>query len=586
MSRGGMRIIKDSILHRYLPGLLLLLGIILLTGWGVQRFRKAGQSDLIASLAMDMNNMQPRPGSVPVAIAPVERRVLEAEKSYTGSIRPEHEVLISARVDGTLTEIPVYNGSRVVKGQLLARLSAPELEARTEVARKGYAQASQELQLIRKEAQRLELERSASQAEVAREAAELQAAEASLQVWKERLPRELALYQAGAIALESYQQAQAEAQVAESAVKSARAQLEQMQRSSQAQQALLQENQIRQRQLQASLARIRAEIHENSIFEGYTQVKAPFSGLVSERLMAPGSVVPAGTPLLKLISLDPIRVQVPVPEAEQSHFRVGTRMIFSTAAAPDDEIEAPITAVTPQLREGSRTRLIEALLPNPEGSLLPGMYVKARLQLEGEAQPRAVVPLRALHQLGGQDWVWVVRGQRAHRVAVQVLTRSAAYAALEDLDSAHPVIIEGSTGLQEGMAVTPVRWGPHGPEQLPAPGGNNLRLSEQNRWQLQLPLEKELVIQISLSPHPPGTGPVTLRFQLTQAGKPLSAAQLKLETSMPDMNMAGPALTARATAPGRYEASFQGMSGLWQITLSLESGGRRLKPLSFEFNWP
>lgn len=579
-----MRIIKG--VRRYLPGLLLLLVVTLLTGWVLQHFRKAGQSDLITSLAMDMNSMRPRPGVVPVAVAPVELRVLEAEKSYTGTIRPENEVLVSARVDGTLTEIPVYNGTRVVKGQLLARLSAPELQARSAISRKAYSEAVEELQLSRQEAKRLKLEYAARQAEIAREAAELQAKEASLKFWQARLPRELALYQAGAIALETYQQAQTEAQMAESALQSARARLEQMQRNLHIQQNLIQENQVRQRQLQAAVAKAQADIQEKQIFENYTQIRAPFSGLVSERLVAPGSVVPAGTPLLKLISLNPIRVQVPIPESDVHHFRLGTRMIVSTAAAPDDEIETSVTAVTPQLREGSRTRLIEALLPNPEGQLLPGMYVKARLQLSHENQPRPVVPLTALHQLDGRDWVWVVRAQRAHRVPVEVLQRSTTHAALAALEIENPVITAGTTGLQEGVPVTPVRWGTEGPEQLPAPGGVNPRLSEQNRWQLTLRPEKDLEILISLSPQPPGQGPVTLRFQLQQAGQPVENARLSLETSMPDMNMPGPRLTARPTSPGNYTASFQGMSGLWQIALRIESKEQQFKPVYFEFNWP
>ncbi|PIQ25044.1 hypothetical protein COW36_07425 [bacterium (Candidatus Blackallbacteria) CG17_big_fil_post_rev_8_21_14_2_50_48_46] len=568
-----------------IPGLLFLLGVIGLTGWGVAHFRKAGQSNLIESLAMDMNAMKPEPGAVPVATQAVLLKTISSEMSFTGSLQAENEIMIASRVDGTLSSVSVYNGSRVSKGQLLAQISAPELQARTEITRRSQNQAQQELRLMQAESVRLKAEAESSEAEIASAQAEVKSAQADWGVWQERLPREKALYEAGAIALEELQRYQADARSAEQAFKSAQARLLGSRRNSQARRALLNENRIRQGISQSGVSKSQAEVRENQIIQSFTEIRAPFSGLISERLMAPGSVIPAGTPLLKLLAIDPIRVQIPVPEQEAHRFPRGTLLTFSTGAAPDDEIEARISSVTPQVKAGTRTQLLEALLPNPDGQLLPGQYVKARLQVPGDSLPHPTVPVQALHQLKGQDYVWVMRAKRAHHQAVEVLAQNAEEVSLEDLPTEDPVITEGYADLQEGMAVVPVQWGAEGPERLPEPGGEQ-RLAASNQWHLSLKQPENQVLEINLFPKPPQNDHVKLEFKWLQAGQTQDSVKLSLETSMPAMNMAGPALTAKNLGQGKYSAEFNGMSGLWRVRLQVETQGKRLKPISFEFNLP
>lgn len=570
--------------RKYLPGLALLGLTLAGTVWTVKSLRLPGQSNMLESLAMDMNGMKPAPGALPVGTVRVVMRRVQPELSYTGSIRGYNEVAIAARVDGRLSAVPVYAGTRVNQGQVLARLMAPELNARTRTAQTEQAQTRQELSVIQQEALRLQAEERAAHAGIQAAQAELASAQANADYWRERLPREQELYQAGGIALEEFQRYQADARITEATVNAAHQRVQAAHNEQKIHVAMLGENRARLHAQEASIRRAGANLQEQKVLQDFTQIHAPFSGIITQRLLAPGAVVTVGTPILNLAQIDPVRIQIPVPEADLAGLKVGGNIIFSSASHPNDEIEATISSITPVSSPGSRTHLVEALLPNPEGLLLPGQYIKARLR-SGDAQlPAPALPERALVQIGGQDSVWTVRNGRAHLVVVTVEASGGDWAWISGLEKDTLVISDNYENLQEGLAVTPVAWGENGPERLPEPGGA-LRLNASNRWSIKAPVG-EYLMAISLIPQPPVNGNNTLRFELQKGAEKVTDARLRLETAMPSMNMAGPSLTAREEAPGIYTARFSGMSGLWQVVAVIESEGKRFKPIAFEFNLP
>lgn len=569
----------------YLPGLLLLLASIGITAFAVNRFRLPGQSNMIESMSMDMNAMKPEVGSVPVGTAQVVMRRVQAELNYSGTVRGLNEISIASRVEGTLAAVPVYAGSRVARGQLLAQLNAPELAAQTRTAQSERAEAQAELAVITQEAARLSADEASAAAEIDTAQSALQAANANLSYWKQRLPREQALLEAGGISLEEFQRYQADYKVAEAEVSSAHAQVNAASQERRSRAAMRDENAARQRAQQTAINRAGAGVSERQVQQSFTRIIAPVSGVITERLQAPGSVVAVGTPILTLAQIDPVRIQIRVPEADAAGLRLGGLLTLSSAAHPDDEIEANISSIAPSSGSGTRTQTIEAIVPNPEGLLLPGQYVKARLR-SGEAKaPQAVIPERAVIQLQGQDSVWTMRNGRAHLVTVSGASVSGDWAVVPDLEKGTEVITDGYESLTEGMPVTPVRWTANGPERLPDAGGGN-RLNDRNGWALQVKLDESLLLKVRISPKPPVAGTNTLSFELMRGSEPVPDARISLGTSMPAMNMAGPSLSTDAQGKGMYTASFSGMSGLWQVVTTVETGGKRLKPITFEFNVP
>ena len=572
------------LMRKYLPGLLLLAATLLITGLVVNRFRLPGQSNMLESMAMDMNSMKPAPGSVPVGTAPVVMRRVQSELSYSGTVRGLNEISIAARVDGTLTSVPVYTGSRVARGQLLAQLSAPELGAQTQTAESERLQAQAELAVSAQEALRLKAEEQAAAAGIAQEQATLSAAQANQTYWQERLPRERELYEAGGIALEEYQRYQADAKVAEAEVAAAHQRVKAASQTRRARAAMLGENAARQRFQRAGIARAGAGVREKQVMQSFTRIIAPVGGIITERLQAPGAVIGAGTPILTLAQIDPVRVQIKVPEADLAGLTIGGMLTLVSAARPNDEIEASISSIAPASGAGSRTHVVEAIVPNPEAALLPGQYIKARLRSGASKAPQPALPERAIIQLQGQDSVWINQSGHAHLITVNVITRSGDWAVVEDLAKGTEVITDGYENLTEGMAVTPVRWTENGPEQLPAAGGAH-RLNQANHWTLQADLGEGLRLEVSLSPKPP-TSTNTLSIELRRAGAPVTDAKISLGSSMPAMNMPGPDIGVGHKGKGRYEAPFSGMGGLWQVVAVIETGGKRIKPFAFEFSLP
>jgi membrane fusion protein, multidrug efflux system len=155
-----------------------------------------------------------------------------------------------------------------------------------------------------------------------------------------------------------------------------------------------------------------------SVAAGDSTIRAPFAGIVGERFVEVGEYVQPPTKVISLYAIDPIRVSIAVPEAEASHVEVGHKVAFSVAALGDRSFEAEVRYVSPALREGTRDLLIEAVTPNPEHLLHPGMFATVRV-LVGE-QELPTVPQAALRRDEERSLVWVVRQGRAIETLVRV----------------------------------------------------------------------------------------------------------------------------------------------------------------------
>jgi RND family efflux transporter MFP subunit len=128
-------------------------------------------------------------------------------------------------------------------------------------------------------------------------------------------------------------------------------------------------------------------------------VRAPFAGVVGERFVNLGQVTQASTRVASIYKVDPLRLQMTVPEADLGQVRPGQEVEFRVAAW-EQIFKGTVKYISPNVRAVSRDLVIEAVVPNPklDGAVLlrPGMFVSARLWI-GET-PMAVVPRAALRK--------------------------------------------------------------------------------------------------------------------------------------------------------------------------------------------
>jgi membrane fusion protein (multidrug efflux system) len=156
-------------------------------------------------------------------------------------------------------------------------------------------------------------------------------------------------------------------------------------------------------QAAANLAQKEAALETARINLGYTQITAPISGTISKSLVTPGALVTAGqpAPLATIRSLDPIYVDVTESSEQRLRLRAqvgsGGLQAGSTAVKlllPDGSTYAhPGTLEFAEVAvdEATGTVTLRAKFPNPEGTLLPGMYVRAELD-EAVDQNAILVP--------------------------------------------------------------------------------------------------------------------------------------------------------------------------------------------------
>ncbi|EQB11116.1 efflux RND transporter periplasmic adaptor subunit [Sphingobium lactosutens] len=144
------------------------------------------------------------------------------------------------------------------------------------------------------------------------------------------------------------------------------------------------------------------------------QVRAPFSGEIGIRRVNLGQYLNPGDPVATLTALDQLYVEFAVPQQELARLKPGSSVIVTSDAYPGRTFNARVNAVEPKIGEDTRNVSVQALLPNPGGTLRPGMYVTASLTLPPQTGA-IVVPATAIQTSAQGDSVIVIRGTDARK---------------------------------------------------------------------------------------------------------------------------------------------------------------------------
>ncbi len=144
------------------------------------------------------------------------------------------------------------------------------------------------------------------------------------------------------------------------------------------------------------------------IVRDYIVLRASRAGVVSERLVSPGTLVQPGMPILRIQDDSQVRLQANVAEADLAAVRVGCPVTVTTQRAPGLEIHARVTSVFGAADAQARTTVVEALVPNPGRRLVAGQYVVMQIATD---VPRTVltVPQAAVQRSGDAGaYVWTM----------------------------------------------------------------------------------------------------------------------------------------------------------------------------------
>ncbi|MDJ0508677.1 MAG: efflux RND transporter periplasmic adaptor subunit [Crocosphaera sp.] len=366
----------------------------------------------------------------PVTVEVVKPQLLQATVQYTGTIEPYQVVTVYPRVAGQLTNYSVYPGDRITIGQTLAQISASELFTQV-------AEAQAETDTMRTG---LEI----SKIEILEQKNSIKQIEADLGYLKKKLERFAMLVSEGAIAQDDYDVVESEVQ---------------------AKQAILSEAKVKIARLEAKVINDKAKVQQAkakvataSVMSSYTQIEAPVTGIVQERMVDPGMVVQPGMGILKIGDYSRIRLQANVAQHDATKIRIGTPIIAKIPGT-SFTINGQVSSIFPQTNSQTRTVTVEAVVNNPGGELRSGQFVE--MELITQRQPNALmVPSSAVVTFEDNPAVWVVNGDTATRKLVTVgMVSGDRLQILRGLQPGDAVITTGHHKLIENAAVTVVNQG-------------------------------------------------------------------------------------------------------------------------------
>jgi len=362
-----------------------------------------------------------RESAVTVGVIPVTARPMTEHLTISSELVPFQEIDVYAKEAGYVKNLYVDYGTHVHKGQLMAVLEIPELEAQL---RQDEAEIKAQADQVTRASD--EVNRVSAQHTVAH-------------LQYERIAT-VAKTQPGLVAQQEVDDWQGKDLAAESQLEAARGQLA-----------------TAQSQLEESKAKL---VHDQALYD-YSKIIAPFDGVVTQRYANLGALMQAGTtstqatPLVRLSQENLYRLVIPVPESYVEYIRIGDPVEVRVPAL-SKSFTGTVTRFSVDVTQQTRTMHTEVDVPNPKYELIPGVYADALLTLRHSGNALSV-PVQALDHSEDKTTVDIVDGNnRIDTRTVTIGAQTANYAEVTSgLHAGELVVISDRSALKTGEAVTP-----------------------------------------------------------------------------------------------------------------------------------
>lgn len=333
-----------------------------------------------------------------VEVAEMVRQNIPLNKSYPSLLRSDSEVTLVARVDGFLEERHFEPGQLVEEGDQLYTIE-PDLYQATVNQREADLQSARaELSRAQRDAQRFEQ-----------------------------------LLSQNSVSRQQYDQALADQRVA-----------------------------------QASVAQAEAALTSANLDLGYSQVTAPVSGMIGLSQINVGNLVTSGTELATITPLDPLEVRFQLPQRDAFELRrqlsqggdpsdITARLsIPGVSGGSDSELEGHLDYLGSRVDTGTSTVQASATFENPDATVLPGQFVRVRIEGLQRFDVMAVPEIAVTQGLMGPQ-VFVLDDDNTARERTVTLGEVAGpWQIIRDgLEPGERVIVGDTAGLEPGMAIDP-----------------------------------------------------------------------------------------------------------------------------------
>lgn len=186
-----------------------------------------------------------------------------------------------------------------------------------------------------------------------------------------------------------------------------------------------------------------------------TVLRAPFGGMIVERLTEQGEFVSSSSDVAVLVATETLRLIIQVPETQVGQVRAGQQADFTVPAFPGEIFTGTVKHVGGALREATRDLAIEAEVANADGRLRPGMFAEGRLQL-AEARTLALpAPALRVDEDGKTHRIFVVRDGAVEERIVEVGEKKDDLVEVrEGVTAGEVVVLSPGADAMDGMRVT------------------------------------------------------------------------------------------------------------------------------------
>ena len=294
--------------------------------------------------------------------------------AVTGTLAAQEQADVAAEISGRIMSTPVERGTRVGTGAVLVQIAETEVRAQSDEAAANTAQLEARLGLAGGGTFDVDRVPEVANARAAADLAEAEFDRAQMLLNRKLLPQA------------DFDRSRTQTDVARRQHDIAR-------------------NNAAQQYQQLVAARARMTMARKALADA--AVRAPFDGIVDERLVSVGDYVVRGTKVASVMRTTPLRVELTVPGQYLSAIAVGRAVSLEVDAYPGRTFTGQVRYVSPAVRADSRALIIEAVVPNESGELKPGLFATARIE-QAAHSPAVLVPGSAVRTDAGVARVFVV----------------------------------------------------------------------------------------------------------------------------------------------------------------------------------
>jgi HlyD family secretion protein len=412
--------------------------------------------------AADSPAEAPRPR---VTAAKPLHKTISRKVTQPGQIEAYDQARLFAKIPAYVETYRVDIGDVVERGQLLAELSAPELDQELQQKKALVAQAGADVEQAQAVIKVAQADAVSAQARLKEAMAAIARVDAEYQRWNSEYNRVVQLVSKSAVTQKLADETKAQMLAADAARKEADAKIESAGAAVAASQAQVEKTRADEVAMRARRQVAEADEARAAALVNYLKIEAPFDGVVSQRnadigYFAQAGGGNAGQPLFIVVRTDRVRVFVDLPEMDAPLADKGDRAVVRVQSLAGRDFSGTVMRTSWALDATTRTLHTEVDVPNEGGELRPGMYAQVTIDL-AERENAVVVPAAAVVNQENRPWCFVVEDGKAVRKPVILGIKNGDEIEVASGLSGDEWVIQGKgASLTDGQAVDVVEATP------------------------------------------------------------------------------------------------------------------------------